>query len=102
MGAESGAASDSLSVNVDLQTQADILQSEALALKVIKDLKLEQNQDFKPHFSPVGWVMGLMSPRGPADPVNASLEDSPGRRGYVVKAFGSNLKVKVTLSLIHI
>ena len=96
MGAASGAASDSLSVNVDLQTQADILQSEALALKVIRDLNLEQNEDFKPHFSPVGWVTGLVSPRGPADPIHASLEDSPGRRGYVVKTFGSNLKVKVT------
>ena len=96
MGAASGGASDSLSVNVDLQTQADILQSEALALKVIKDLNLERNEDFKPHFSPVGWVMGLMSPRGPADPADASLEDSPGRRANVVRAFGGNLKVKVT------
>ena len=96
MGAASGGASDSLSVNIDLQTQADILQSEALALKVIKDLDLEQNEDFKPHFSPVGWAMGLISPRGPADPAHASLEDSPGRRGNVVKAFGNNLKVKVT------
>ena len=65
MGAASGGASDSLSVNIDLQTQASILQSEALALKVIKDLDLEQNEDFKPHFSPVGWVMGLISPGGP-------------------------------------
>jgi polysaccharide biosynthesis transport protein len=96
MGAASGGASDSLSVNIDLQTQADILQSEALALKVVKDLNLEQNEDFKPHFSPVGWVMGLVSPRGPADPAHASLEDSPSRRGNVVRAFGSNLKVKVT------
>ncbi len=96
MGAAAGGASDSLSVNIDLQTQADILQSEALALKVIKDLNLEQNEDFKPHFSPVGWVMGLLSPRGLQDPAHASLEDSPGRRGNVIKAFGNNLKVKVT------
>src|ERR1700678_4170585 len=96
MGAESGAASDDMSVNVDLQTQADILQSESLALKVIKDLNLAQNEDFKPHFSPVGWVMGLVSPRGPADPPHASLEDSPGRRLRVVRVFGNNLKVKVT------
>jgi uncharacterized protein involved in exopolysaccharide biosynthesis len=96
MGAATGGASDDMSVNVDLQTQADILQSDALALKVIKDLNLAQNEDFKPHFSPIGWVMGLVSPRGPADPVHASLEDSPGRRLHVVKVFGSNLKVKVT------
>jgi polysaccharide biosynthesis transport protein len=96
MGAAAGGASDSLSVNIDLQTQADILQSEALALKVIKDLNLEQNQDFKPHFSPAGWALGLLSPRGPQDPTHASLEDSPGRRGNMVRAFGNNLKVKVT------
>jgi polysaccharide biosynthesis transport protein len=96
MGAAAGGASDALSVNVDLQTQANILQSEALALKVVKDLDLEQNDDFKPHFSLVGWLMGLVSPQGPADPRNASLEDSPARRGRVVKAFSRNLKVKVT------
>jgi capsular exopolysaccharide synthesis family protein len=96
MGAASGGASDALSVNIDLQTQADILQSEALALKVVKDLNLEQNEDFKPHFNPLGWVMGLLSPRGPGDPVHASLEDAPGRRGNVVRAFQDNLKVKVT------
>jgi polysaccharide biosynthesis transport protein len=96
MGAATGGASDDMSVNVDLQTQANILQSDALALKVIKDLNLAQNEDFKPHFSPIGWVMGLVSPRGPADPVHASLEDSPGRRLHVVNVFGSNLKVKVT------
>ncbi len=96
IGAASGGASDSLSVNVDLQTQANILQSEALALKVIKELNLEQNDDFKPHFSPVGWFLGLVSPRGPADPAHASLEDSPVRRGRVLKVFANNLKVKVT------
>jgi polysaccharide biosynthesis transport protein len=96
MGAASDGAADGLSVNIDLQTQADILQSEGLALKVVKDLNLEQNEDFKPHFSPIGWMMGLVSPRGPADPVHANLEDSPGRRGNVVNAFQANLKVKVT------
>src|ERR1700744_4035341 len=79
MGAASDGASDALSVNIDLQTQANILQSEALALKVVKDLNLEQNEDFKPHFSLIGWVMGLVSPRGPADPPHANLQDSPAR-----------------------
>jgi polysaccharide biosynthesis transport protein len=96
MGAVSGGTSDALSVNIDLQTQANILQSEGLALKVIKVLNLERNEDFKGHFNPVGWVVGLVSPHGPTDPVNASLEDSPGRRGSVIKAFQANLKVKVT------
>ncbi len=96
MGAASGGAADALSVNIDLQTQANILQSNALALKVIKDLNLEQNKDFKPHFNPIGWVMGLLSPRGVADPANASLDDSPLRRRHVLMVFDANLKVKVT------
>ncbi len=96
MGAASGGASDALSVNIDLQTQANILQSEALALKVVKDLNLEQNEDFKPHFNLIGWVIGLVSPGGPADPAHASLQDSPARRARVTKAFAKNLKVKVT------
>jgi polysaccharide biosynthesis transport protein len=95
MGAASGGGSDSLSLNVDMQTQADILQSEALALKVIKDLGLEQNPDFKPHFSPIGWLMGLVSPKGPADPPNASIEDSPDRLKHALVVFGSHLKVRV-------
>ncbi|HEV2275811.1 MAG TPA: polysaccharide biosynthesis tyrosine autokinase [Acidobacteriaceae bacterium] len=96
MGAASGGASDALSVNIDLQTQADILQSEGLALKVIKDLDLEHNEDFKSHFSPIGWLVGLVTPHGPSDPVSASLEDSPGRRRHMVQTFHGNLNVKVT------
>jgi len=95
MGAASGGASDSLSINIDMQTQANILQSEALALKVVKELNLEQNEDFKPHFNLIGWVMGLVSPHGPADPAHAILEDSPGRRDSIVNIFHANLKVKV-------
>jgi len=96
MGAASGGASDALSVNIDLQTQANILESDALALKVVKDLNLESNEDFKPHFNPIGWLMAKVSPSGPADPAHASLEDSPARRAMVTKAFARNLKVKVT------
>lgn len=95
MGAASGGGSDSLSLNVDMQTQADILESQALALKVIKDLNLQQNADFKPHFSPIGWLMGRMSPGGPADPPNASIENSPGRRTHALLVFSNHLKVRV-------
>ena len=89
-------ASDNSSVEIDLKAQANILQSEALALKVIKDLNLDRNEDFKPHFGPVTWALGLVTPRGPGDPANASFEDSPSRRGSAVSAFRANLKVKVT------
>jgi len=95
-GADGGAggASDSLSVNVDLQTQSSILQSDTLALKVIEDLSLEHNRDFQEKFSLIGWAVGLITPGGSPDPAHASLEDSPARRQRVLTVFGNNLKVK--------
>jgi polysaccharide biosynthesis transport protein len=88
-------AGDALNTALDLQTESEILQSDTLALKVIEDLDLEHTRDFKGRFSPLGWVMGLMSPRGVSDPPNADLEDSPVRRAHVLKVFSNNLKVKV-------
>ncbi len=93
-GAGAGGASDALSVNIDLQTQTSILQSDSLALKVIQDLNLEKNKDFKGKFSPVGWLLGLISPGGAADPPSASLENSPRRRQRAIATFSNNLKVK--------
>lgn len=87
-------ASDALEDNIALQTQANILQSNTLALKVIQTLGLEKISDFQPKFSPIGWVLGLLSPRGPHDPPGASLEDSPARRTRVLNVFEGHLKVK--------
>jgi capsular exopolysaccharide synthesis family protein len=95
-GDEASGAGDSLSANLDLQTQTAILQSETLVLKVANDLNLEKTRDFQPHFNPMGAVMGLISPHGPPDPPGASLEDSPGRRRRVTQVFGKRLKVEVT------
>jgi succinoglycan biosynthesis transport protein ExoP len=95
MGAASGGASDSLSVNLDLQTQSNILQSDGLALKVIKDVHLEQSEDFQPHFDPIGKLLSVITVAGPADPSGAALEHSPGRRQHVLKVFSKNLNVKV-------
>ena len=82
-----------LTSNVTLQTQAQILQSDSLALQVIKELNLEKSPDFRPHFNPIGWVMGLFAPAGIPDPVNVPLEEAPGRRARVVKIFEAHLKV---------
>jgi succinoglycan biosynthesis transport protein ExoP len=91
MGAEP--ASDAVESNVNLQTQAQILQSDSLALQVIKELNLEKSPDFRSHFNPIGWVMGLFAPAGTPDPVNVPLEDAPGRRAHVIKMFEAHLKV---------
>jgi polysaccharide biosynthesis transport protein len=88
-------ATDALDGNITLQTEASILQSDTLALKVIKDLKLDTTPDFQSRFKVLGWAKGLLSVAGPADPANASLENSPGRRSHAVVVFSKNLKVKI-------
>jgi capsular exopolysaccharide synthesis family protein len=91
---DAGGATDALDANITIQTQATILQSDTLALRVIKDLNLESTPDFQPKFKALGWLMGLISPKGPSDPANASLEDSPLRRTRALLVFSKNLTVK--------
>jgi uncharacterized protein involved in exopolysaccharide biosynthesis len=85
---------DSLSATITLETQADILRSDAIALQVIKDLKLEDNKDFKPKFDPIGMVLSVISPSSAADPGNASdLADQPAKRTHLLQVFSKHLKV---------
>jgi polysaccharide biosynthesis transport protein len=85
---------DALEASITLQTQAELLQSDSLALQVIQELHLEQTKDYRPRFSLIGWILGPFSPRGIPDRANVPLEDAPGRRTRVVKTFESKLKVK--------
>jgi capsular exopolysaccharide synthesis family protein len=94
MSSAGGDATDALDANITLQTQANILQSDTLALKVIEDLNLEHTKDFKPRFNPIGWALGLLTPAGPKDPANVPLEQAPLRRLHMLKAFAKNLTVK--------
>lgn len=94
-GGSADTTSDALAANINIQTQANILQSDTLALKTIEDLHLEGTQDFKPRWSPIGWILGLFSPKGAADPPNASLEDSPKRRQRVLSIFSHNLSAQL-------
>jgi uncharacterized protein involved in exopolysaccharide biosynthesis len=50
LGLNGGAAqqSDALDYNITLQTQTAILESDTLALRLIKELNLEQTADYKP------------------------------------------------------
>jgi succinoglycan biosynthesis transport protein ExoP len=93
--AAAGGGEDALSSNINLETQSQILQSDTLALRVIKDLNLEQTRDFQPHFNPINWVMGLITPKGIPDPPGASLDNAPGRRTRALKVFAKNLDVSV-------
>jgi polysaccharide biosynthesis transport protein len=87
-------SSDSLEDNINLQTQANILQSYSLALKVIDDLHLENTEDFKQTFNPVAWTLDLLTPEAVQDPPNARLDDAPHRRDHAVKLFEKHLKVE--------
>jgi capsular exopolysaccharide synthesis family protein len=87
-------SADALQDNITLQTQANILRSSTLALKIVESLELQNTKDFQPKFNPIAWALGLISPRAPADPVNASLEDSPVRRTQVLQIFEDRLKIQ--------
>jgi polysaccharide biosynthesis transport protein len=87
------AQSDAVDSNVTLLTQAQILQSDSLALQVIKELNLEKTADFRSHFSPIGWVLGWFAPAGNPDPPNVTLDQAPGRQARLVKIFESRLRV---------
>jgi len=88
------APSDALEVNMIIQTQAKILQSDSLALRVIEDLHLEQTDDYRQKWSPLEWAAGLFGSAGTPDPKNGTLENSPHRRMRVLKIFHRKLTVK--------
>ncbi len=61
MGPES--QSDAVDSNITLQTQAQILQSDSLALQVIQELNLEKSPDFRtPASTPLGGSWGCSHP----------------------------------------
>jgi succinoglycan biosynthesis transport protein ExoP len=93
-GGSGDSGEDAMESNITLQTEAQILQSESLALSVIQTLNLDKTPDFHPKTNPIGWVLGLFAPKGAQDPGNVPLSDAPGRRSHAVKMFESRLKVK--------
>ena len=77
-----------MSLNVDLQTQSDILQSDALALRVVKGLGLEQAPTLSPISVPVGSVIGLISRRGPPTRPTLRLKLLPAADVWCFQFFG--------------
>lgn len=75
-------STDALEVNSMLQTQARILTSEQIALRVIKDLNLEETPTFKISATPPPG-------KGPA------LETSPERTDHALTVFGQHLTAQV-------
>jgi succinoglycan biosynthesis transport protein ExoP len=86
--------SDALEANINIQTQASILQSDNLALQTIQNLQLEKTKEFSPRFNIIGWAFDLLSREGSKDPVGVGLDASPNRRAHALKIFSKNLSVK--------
>lgn len=89
-----GTASDSLDYSMTLETEAKILQSPTLALRIIKDLNLEATHDFFPAHPSGFHIPGLVFFwQMPLEPSNIRLEDAPNRRYAALKIFAHRLKV---------
>lgn len=95
MGSATSSAGSSLTLTTDLQTYANILESDTLALKVIQELNLEKNEDFRPKWNPIEPIIKLITPQGEPDRPGTPLEDAPHRREEALKVFYKHLDVKV-------
>ena len=93
MSGSAAAESDALDATVTLQTEAKIMESQTLALTVIDRLHLDREEDFKPKFSLIGWMLGFISPKGPADPAGRPLLQSPKKRDQLLGVFKTHTKV---------
>jgi capsular exopolysaccharide synthesis family protein len=93
MGSGTEDASDWLDATRVLQTQVGILESQSLALEVVKQLHIENSEDFKPRFDPIGKVMDALSPKGAPDPTDRPFDEMPARREQIYKTFEKNTKV---------
>jgi len=94
-------SSDSLDYNITLQTAAGILQSNALALVVIRDLHLEDTKDYFPQHpepSAAAWIGAVAGKLAfwtkPLEPLSVPLDQAPNRRYRVLKIFAKHLKVE--------
>ena len=86
-----GDTSDALDADINIQTQASILQSNALALRTIEKLRLEDTRSFNPPPSLVSWLVNLF-------PSDSSKPDMrmviAGRQASALAVFHKNLSVK--------
>ncbi|MGB7189596.1 MAG: Wzz/FepE/Etk N-terminal domain-containing protein [Acidobacteriaceae bacterium] len=91
-GGPEDADSDALDTTMTLQTEARILQSSALALTVINELKLEPTADYFPaHKRGIGASLRFW--RKPLEPLSVPLDKAPNRRYVALRIFASHLKV---------
>jgi polysaccharide biosynthesis transport protein len=80
-------AEDALNFSLSLQTAVSVLQSDALAVRVIKELNLENDKDFA--YKPLPYLNG----KGNLE-AELPMEQSPVKRTYILKRWSKHLKVQ--------
>jgi len=90
----SSADSEANSGSLNLQTEAAVLKSPALAMKVIQDLNLEQAGAFKRRFSVGQALTRLFSPPPAKEKPGTPLAASAARRDRLLGQFREELEVK--------
>jgi succinoglycan biosynthesis transport protein ExoP len=85
---------DALNADINIQTQASILQSNSLALRTIQNLKLLDTPEFQPRSNPITALLGRLSPDDSSEPATGPLEKSPRRLAAALNVFHKNLSVK--------
>lgn len=91
-GALAESDSSALDTSMTLQTEGRVLQSSTLALRVIKDLKLEETADY---FEPGRRRLRerLLFWNRPLEPLTVPLDEAPRRRYAALKIFSRHLKI---------
>lgn len=88
------AVSDSFDDNLTFQTQIGILQSDAIALDVIRRAGLESTPDyFAPRPIRFAWLHKTFFWRKPLEPLSIPLADAPNRRYVALKIFAKHVKI---------
>jgi succinoglycan biosynthesis transport protein ExoP len=82
-----GASTDSLEYNIDLQTEASLLQSDSLALQVTQELGLEKRKEF-------ALTPGVFYGSTLTEELKRPLDKAPMRQAKIRKVFEKNLKTK--------
>ena len=94
-GPQAAAPADAIDFAVSQPTQVDILESDSLALQVIRELDLEPTGDYFPQdqggFKIPDWVTFWAQP---LEPLSVPIDQAPNRRARALKIFAKRLKIK--------
>lgn len=90
----SAETADSLDNALALQTEIGILESDSVALEVIRQSGLENTPDyFAPRTSGFAWVRKLAFWRKPLEPIAIPIENAPNRRYIALKIFAKHRRI---------